>query len=68
MPGEIDVSALREMLARGTVQLIEVLPQDEYDEEHIPGALSIPLRSLTAESVARLDRTAPTVVYCWDDT
>lgn len=68
MPGEIDVAALQVMLSRGPVQLLEVLPHDEFEEEHIPGAISIPLRELTAETVAELDSSATTVVYCWDDT
>jgi len=67
MPKEIDVARLRELLKRGDVQLIEVLPESEYNEEHLPGAVNIPLRSLTSDAVAHLDKATPTVVYCWDD-
>ena len=46
-------------------QLVEVLPADEFDEDHLPGALNIPLRDIeTAEE--RLDMNAPVAVYCWD--
>jgi len=55
------------MLAKGNTQLIEVLPEKEYVEEHLPGAINIPLKSMNRESVAALDRSRPTVVYCWDD-
>lgn len=55
------------MLDRGQVQLVEVLPPREYEEEHLPGAINIPLRSLNPASVAQLDRDKPVVVYCWDD-
>jgi rhodanese-related sulfurtransferase len=47
-------------------QLVEVLPRDEFDEEHLPGAISLPLKSLTAQTSARLDRSWPVIVYCWD--
>jgi len=48
-------------------QLIEVLPADEYDEEHLPGAIHLPLKSLSLQAAERtLDRGRPVVVYCWD--
>lgn len=65
MPTDIDLDELDRLLVDGAL-LVEVLPQGEYDEEHLPDAISIPLRSLTAESVAHLDRASPVVVYCWD--
>ena len=48
----------------GGAQLIEVLPADEYDELHLPGAINIPLKELTAEAVSRLDRSRPVIAYC----
>ena len=53
------------MLGAG-VQLVEVLPEDEYLEEHLPGAINIPLEQLDAQSTASLDRARAVVVYCWD--
>jgi phage shock protein E len=47
-------------------QLVEVLPRDEFDDEHLPGAISLPLKSLTAGTAAGLDRSRPVIVYCWD--
>lgn len=46
-------------------QLAEVLPRDEYDDEHLPGALHVPLKQLPA-AASVLDRARPVVVYCWD--
>jgi rhodanese-related sulfurtransferase len=43
-----------------------VLPAKEYDEEHLPGAISIPLKTLDAATVAVLDRGRAVVAYCWD--
>ena len=67
MPNEVTVGRLRELLQGSDVRLLEVLPQNEYDEEHLPGAINIPLKSLTRDEVARFDKSRPTVVYCWDD-
>ena len=47
--------------------MIEVLPETEYAEEHIAGAINIPLKSMNRSSVADLDPAFSTVVYCWDD-
>ena len=48
-------------------QLVEVLPRSEYEEEHLVGAIHLPLKSLTAEAAALvLDRARPIIVYCWD--
>ena len=48
-------------------QLVEVLPRDEYDEEHLPGAIHLPLKALTRDAaVGALDRGRPVIVYCWD--
>ncbi len=44
-------------------QLVEVLPPAEYEEEHIEGAISIPLKNLDREAHERLDRDRPVVVY-----
>lgn len=66
MPQEIDATRLRQLLDDASAQLIEVLPKSEYEEEHLPGAINLPLKSLTKEEAAALDRARPTVVYCWD--
>ena len=56
---------LRRLLDEGA-QLVEVLPEQEYDEEHLPGAINIPLKRLDAETTAQLDKRKAIVVYCWD--
>ena len=47
-------------------QVVEVLPQDEYDELHIAGALSIPLKELGDRAPRELDHSRPVVAYCHD--
>ena len=65
MTTRIEHAQLRELLDAGA-QLVEVLPEAEYAEEHLPGAISIPLKTLDAETTAGLDKRNPVVVYCWD--
>lgn len=66
MAGALDLPGLRDLLDRGA-QLVEVLPRAEYDELHLPRALSLPLKELDTERAgALLDRSRAVVVYCWD--
>jgi rhodanese-related sulfurtransferase len=65
LPEPIAFPRLRELLEQGA-QLVEVLPAEEYVEEHLPGAVNIPLKRLDAETTAGLERERPVVVYCWD--
>jgi rhodanese-related sulfurtransferase len=65
MPTSIEVDQLQQLLADGA-QLVEVLPEAEYQDEHLPGAQSIPLKQLDASTTAHLVRGAPVVVYCSD--
>lgn len=65
MPTLIDRSRLREMLQAGA-QLVEVLPRREYEEEHLPGAINIPLRELNRQTTSQLDKSRPVIVYCYD--
>ena len=65
MPTPIDYPRLRELLD-SRAQLVEVLPAEEYREEHLPGAVNVPLKALDGETTAQLDKTKAVVVYCWD--
>jgi rhodanese-related sulfurtransferase len=65
VPQRIDLTELKRLLDDGA-QLVEVLPAEEYADEHLPGAINIPLKQLDAESAAQLDRSKAVVVYCWD--
>jgi rhodanese-related sulfurtransferase len=53
-------------LIAGGAQIVEVLPQPEYDEGHLPGAVNLPLKQLDARTATVLDKSRPVVVYCWD--
>jgi rhodanese-related sulfurtransferase len=61
----IELDRLRQLLDEGA-QLVEVLPEAEFEELHLPGAVGIPLKELDARTTGALDKRNPVVVYCWD--
>ena len=65
MPLNVDRDQLQRLLGQ-RVQLVETLPRDEYEEEHLPGAINLPLRRVETEATTTLDPSRPIVVYCWD--
>jgi phage shock protein E len=65
MTSAIDAHRLRQLLAAGA-QLVEVLPEAEYRDEHLPGAINVPLKELDATTAQQLDQARAVVVYCWD--
>jgi len=64
MPTTIGRDALRELTGQGA-QLAEVLPADDYDWAHLPGAVNLPLKQLDVRA-GQLDRSRPVIVYCHD--
>jgi len=65
MPEPIDRDRVQELVRDGA-QLVEVLPDEEYEDEHLPGAVNLALKELNASTAARLDRARPVIVYCYD--
>jgi rhodanese-related sulfurtransferase/CBS domain-containing protein len=47
-------------------QLLEVLPAEEYNEAHLPGAINLPLKKLDRQSAKQLDPNQPIITYCHD--
>jgi rhodanese-related sulfurtransferase len=66
VPVKVDTEEAQELLASGA-WAVDVLPTETWREEHLPGARSLPLATLTPEDVADWDRDQPLVVYCYDD-
>ena len=48
------------------LQVVEVLPAQEYERIHLTGATSIPLAMLNRDTVEHLNPAKPVVVYCFD--
>jgi rhodanese-related sulfurtransferase len=66
MPTQVfSVAEVKQLLDQGA-QLVDVLGEDEFEHDHLPGAINIPLKQLDATTAARLDRNRPVVVYCND--
>jgi len=65
MPKEIRRDEVRKLVEAGA-QLVEVLPSPEYEEDHLPGAIHLPLRKIDSDARTVLDRGRPVIVYCWD--
>ena len=66
MPTQIDRDEVQRLLREEGAQVVEVLPAEEFDDEHLPGAVNLPLKSLDRDSTAALDRGRPVIVYCYD--
>lgn len=66
MPTPIDRDELQRLLADEHAQLVEVLPEAEFGDEHLPGAINIPLKQLDRERAYELDLGRPVIVYCYD--
>jgi len=65
-PSSIDRDEVRRLLAAEDGQLVEVLSVKEFSEEHIIGAINIPLKELDERAPRELDRERPVIVYCND--
>ncbi len=66
MPSQVfSATEVKRLLEEGA-QLVDVLGQDEFDHDHLPGAINIPLKQLDGRTAGQLDRTRPVLVYCND--
>ena len=64
---DINATQLQTMLDDGApLQLVDVRTAAEYADEHIPGAVNIPVEDIKGpvEDLAALDRDVRTAVYC----
>jgi rhodanese-related sulfurtransferase len=66
MPEEIHDRAVVQALMDAGAQVVEVLPREEFEEDHLPGAIHLSLSAIETEARRRLDPSRPVVVYCWD--
>jgi phage shock protein E len=65
MAQDIDRDRVRRLMEQGA-QIVDVLPAREFGEDHLPGAINLPLRKIEAGATRALDRSRPVVVYCAD--
>src|SRR5579859_2241655 len=64
---ETDASDVMLDLQRGqdSFLLIDARSAQDFEECHIPGAINLPYRKITAESITHLAKEKPMVIYCW---
>jgi len=65
MPTIVNREEVQRLLTEGA-QLIEVLPGKEYEDEHLPGAINLPLATLDRQTTAPLLPHCAVIVYCYD--
>ncbi len=63
MPTSIWRDEVQRLIRQEAAQLVEVLPPPMFEDEHIEGAISIPLKELDRETTGRLDKDRPVIVY-----
>ena len=64
MPIDIGRNEVQRLVREGA-RLVEVLPSEQFADEHLPDAISLPLETLSAHTAAQLlDRNVPVIVYC----
>jgi rhodanese-related sulfurtransferase len=67
MPIPVEREEVQRLATQERAQVVEVLPQPEYEWAHLSGAIHLPLKELDAErAAALLQRDRPVVVYCND--
>jgi rhodanese-related sulfurtransferase len=62
---EVSRQEVQDLMKRG-VQLVDVLLREEFQDDHLPGAINLPLRRIETEAKTALDPSRPVIVYCWD--
>jgi rhodanese-related sulfurtransferase len=64
---ETDPADVRLDLRRGqqSFVLLDARSAQDFEECHIPGAINLPARRITAESTSHLSKELPIVTYCW---
>jgi rhodanese-related sulfurtransferase len=65
-PRSIDRDEVRRLIADEKARLVEVLPAGDFEEEHIVGAINIPLKEFDERAPRELERERPVIVYCND--
>jgi len=65
MPTVIDRHSVQQLVRQGA-QLVDVLGAKEYEAEHIPGAINIPLKNLDRAAAKWLGSRRPVISYCHD--
>lgn len=66
MPTNVTRDEVSRLVQSDGAQLVEVLPHDDYEWAHLPGARNIPLREIGDRAPHELDKARPVIAYCND--
>ena len=65
LENETDPSDLKESLSKGEfIVIIDARSRESYENEHIPGSISFPHRTMNPENTVQLDKSKTYVTYC----
>ncbi|MEE9277004.1 MAG: rhodanese-like domain-containing protein [Dehalococcoidia bacterium] len=53
-------------LTAAGAQLVDALPEEEYAQERIAGAINLPLKKLNRQLTRHLPKDQRLIVYCYD--
>ncbi|MGG3495673.1 metalloregulator ArsR/SmtB family transcription factor [Peribacillus simplex] len=59
----VSLSELKDRMNKGEAILLDVRPLEEYEEAHIPGAVSMPIEELS-EKLSTLPTNCDVIAYC----
>ena len=63
MPMPISRHEVQRLMQDEDALLVEVLPVQEYEDEHMKGAINIPLKRLDRESTGAINKDQPIISY-----
>ncbi len=66
MPRDIARDQVQRLAGQGAA-IVEVLPREQFEQEHLPGAISLPLDDFKPDNVQQglgSDLERPIVLYC----
>ena len=61
---EISAPEVKNMLETGQAVLVHVLSETEYEMQHIPGSINIPIIHMKTTNALPRDKATPLIFYC----
>ena len=61
---EISAPVVKNMIESGRAVVVHVLSGTEYEMQHIPDSINIPIIDLKTANALPRDKTAPLIFYC----
>ena len=61
---EISAPEVKNMIESGRAVVVHVLSGTEYEMQHIPGSINIPITHMETTGVLPRDKSTPLVFYC----